>query len=89
MLDTEHTCRWRLLCFRRETDVIERDHLLELAPRIAEQLGPCTTCHLEIIRLKGSRALTHIVPVLPVETRAERAEAANHHRPRPDLRASA
>jgi hypothetical protein len=82
MLDTETTCRWRLLCYQREADIIEREHLLELSQRIDQQLGPCHTCQLQVVRLKGSTALTHIVPVLPVETRTERAATANRHQPR-------
>jgi hypothetical protein len=77
------------LCFRREVEIVEREHLLEVAPRIAEHLGPCGRCGLEAVRMKGSSELSHLVPVLPVETRPERAAAAAGHRPTTTVQAAA
>lgn len=83
MLDNDSTCRWRILCFQREAEAIERQHLVDLSARIDQQLGLCRICGLDVVQLKGSAHPTHVVPVLPIETRQQRAAAANRHRPRP------
>lgn len=83
MLDAEGSCRWRLLCHARDDELVEREFRAEIGQRIAEELGRCRSCGLDVVRLKGSQYPTHVVPVLPIETRAERVTLANAHRPRP------